>query len=502
MKEFLRLLFPLKRKLMLERFCKWFLIWESITGSMGILLLLISKFYRIDHVLFWCGVLLLCGLLATLVTTFWIKKVTAQETAATADACGGAERMITTMELLQRGTNNDVEALAVADGFAKAKEQDFAKQYHIQLSKKWLRLCAVVFAALVCVGFVPIQREPEAKIFADAKLEKIEQVKEEVQEEMTKEEKQIFTKAVKSLEQALQQAKTQKQAEDAIQQAQQEMKQLEKQSVSKDLSALAETLKKQAGMEDLAKQMEQGNGKGIAERMQQIQNMSPEQKAALAQALAQTEISDEALQEALQQLQDALQNDENLQDALQQLQKAVTAQANTNAKLRYGLQKMNQSLAQNAVSANNNTMQNQAQTNAQGAQHNQGNQSTQGNQGQQGGNGGNGTQGANGTNGMQGNGAGAGGGNGRGRGHIEAEPIYTRNAANKADEDVQLQGIDTEQGQTTMTEHHTMGEEGEHVPYDTVYQQYRNDAMRSLEEQNIPYGMKTLVSDYFSTLEQ
>jgi len=40
------------------------------------------------------------------------------------------------------------------------------------------------------------------------------------------------------------------------------------------------------------------------------------------------------------------------------------------------------------------------------------------------------------------------------------------------------------------------------VPYDTVYQQYRNDAMCTLDEQNIPYGMKTLVSDYFSTLEQ
>lgn len=492
MKEFLRLLFPLKRKLMVERFCQWFLIWETIAGSMSCIVLLLSKFYRVDGVLWWCGGLLLCGLLVTLITVFFVKKVTAQETATTADACGGAERMITTMELLQRGTQNEVEALAVADGFAKAKEQNFAKQYRMVLPKKWLRLCGVVFVTLVCAGFVPIQREPEAKVFANAKLEKIEQVKEEAQKEMTKEEKQVFAKTVKSLEQELKQAKTQKQAENAIQQAQQEMKKLEKQSVFKDLQALAETLKNQAGMEELAKQMEKGDSKGISAAMQQmlqqLQNMSAEQKVALAQALSQTEISDAALQEILEQLQEALENGEDLQEVMNQLQQATTAQANANANLRYGLQKMNQVLAQNAL-AQSNSAQNQAQS--------------EGDQSGAGGEGNNGQQGAAGMNGANGNGgAGIGpGGNGRGTGHLEAEKVFTRNAANKADKDVQLQGTDTEQGQTTMTEHHTMGEKGESVPYDTVYQQYRNDAMRSLEEQNIPYGMKTLVSDYFSTLE-
>ncbi len=50
-----------------------------------------------------------------------------EETAETADALGGAERMITTMELLGKGTQNPVEEMAVADGFAKAKETDFAE---------------------------------------------------------------------------------------------------------------------------------------------------------------------------------------------------------------------------------------------------------------------------------------------------------------------------------------------------------------------------------------
>ena len=141
MKEFLRLLFPLKRKMMAERFCKWFLIWETIAGGMSVAVILLSKFYRIDGVFVLCSGLLLCGLIATIITAFFVKKVTAKETAITADACGGAERMITTMELLQRGTKNEVEDLAVADGFANAKIQNFAKQYHMLLHVLFLVLC-------------------------------------------------------------------------------------------------------------------------------------------------------------------------------------------------------------------------------------------------------------------------------------------------------------------------------------------------------------------------
>ncbi len=485
MKEFLRLLFPLKRKMMAERFCKWFLIWETVASGVSVAIILLSKFYRIDGVFVVCVSLLLCGFLAAIITAFFVKKVTAKETAITADACGGAERMITTMELLQRGTKNEVEDLAVADGFAKAKEQNFAKQYHMLLPKKWCRLCGMMFVLLVCAGFVPIQKEPEAEVFADAKLEKIEQVQQEMKDDMTKEEEQIFAKAVKSLEKELKQAKTQKQAEEAIQQAQQEMKALEKKSVSKDLQALAETLQKQSGMEEVAKEMEKGDSKGISAAMQNmmqaLQNMSAEQKAALAQALSQTEISDADMQEILEKLQEALQNGEDLQQILEQLEKVAVGQANQNANLRYGLQKMNQVLAQSALTQNT----------AQDA----GNQSGTENGNGQTGNG----------NGQTGNGTGNGNGqtgNGRGSGHIESEKIYTRFAAEKADQDVQIQGTDTQMGQTTMTQHHTMGERGESVPYDTVYQQYRNDAMRTLDEQNIPYGMKTLVSDYFSTLER
>lgn len=58
-----------------------------------------------------------------------------------------------------------------------------------------------------------------------------------------------------------------------------------------------------------------------------------------------------------------------------------------------------------------------------------------------------------------------------------------------------------ESGQTSMTEHRTMGEAGESLPYERVYQTYRNEAMKTLEEENVPYGMREMVAEYFSALE-
>ena len=103
----------------------------SYTHLLAVVVL--SKFWTEIPVLPLCGVFVLLGLLTALTAAFFLRKVTEKETAETADALGGAERMITTIELLGKGTQNPVEEMAVADGFAKAKETDFAKLYRMRL---------------------------------------------------------------------------------------------------------------------------------------------------------------------------------------------------------------------------------------------------------------------------------------------------------------------------------------------------------------------------------
>lgn len=488
MKEFLCLLAPLRHKLMAERFLKWFIYGETAAGILCLAVVVLSKFWTEIPVLPFCGGFVLLGLLIALTAAFFLRKVTEKETAETADALGGAERMITTMELLGKGTQNPVEEMAVADGFAKAKETDFAKLYRMRLPVKVLRVLALVVVLTIGAGFMPVRRDKDAEVYANAQLERIEQVKAEETPVLSKEEKKVFLEAAKALEKDLKTAKTKKAAEEAVREAQQNMKQLEKESVSKDLKELAETLKQEEDTAALSEALEQGDEASISQAMEQLLQkmaaMDKGQAASLAQQLAEAaeNISDEELQEALKALEEALENGADPSEASEALKNALLSQAQVNSALRSSLQKLNRNVGQQSLAKKVEGEGESTDGEGQGAE-------GEGTGGQTG-SGGGGTAGV-------GN-----GGQGRGFGHAEPEKIYTRSAAGKDGYDAQLKGTDSEEGQTTITEHRTMGQAGTSVPYDTVYGQYRNEAMETLENSSVPYGMRELVSDYFATLER
>lgn len=488
MKEFLRLLAPLRHKLMAERFLKWFIYGETAAGILCLAVVVLSKFWTEIPVLPFCGGFVLLGLLTALTAAFFLRKVTEKETAETADALGGAERMITTMELLGKGTQNPVEEMAVADGFTKAKETDFAKLYRMRLPVKVLRVLALVVVLTIGAGFMPVQRDKDAEAYANAQLERIEQVKAEETPEFSKEEKKFFLEAAKALEKDLKTAKTKKAAEEAVREAQQNMKQLEKESVSKDLKELAETLKQEENTAALSEALEQGDEASISQAMEQLLQkmaaMDKGQAASLAQQLAEAaeNISDEELQEALKALEEALENGADPAEAGEAVKNALLSQAQVNSALRSSLQKLNRNVGQQSL-----------------AKKVEGEGESTGGEGQ--GAEGEGTGGQTGSGGSGTAGVGN-GGQGRGFGHAEPEKIYTRSAAGKDGYDAQLKGTDSDEGQTTITEHRTMGQAGTSVPYDTVYGQYRNEAMETLENSSVPYGMRELVSDYFATLER
>ena len=488
MKEFLRLLAPLRHKLMAERFLKWFIYGETAAGILCLAVVVLSKFWTEIPSLPLCGVFVLLGLLIALGAAFFLRKVTEKETAETADALGGAERMITTMELLGKGAQNPVEEMAVADGFAKAREMDFAKLYRMRLPVKVMRVLALVVVLTIGAGFMPVRRDAEAEAYANAQLERIEQVKKEETPELSKEEKKVFLEAAKALEKDLKTAKTKKAAEEAVREAQQNMKQLEKESVSKNLKELAETLKQEESTAALSEALEQGDSSAISKAMEQLLQkmaaMDKGQAASLAQQLAEAveNISDAELQEALKALEEALENGADPSEAGEALKNALLSQAQMNSALRSSLQKLNCHVGQQSL-----------------AKKVESNGESPGGEGQGSEGEGAGGQTTNGGNGGTGTGT---GGQGRGFGHAEPEKIYTRSAAGKDGYDAQLKGTESEEGQTTITEHRTMGQAGTSVPYDTVYGQYRNEAMETLENSSVPYGMRELVSDYFATLER
>ena len=245
-------------------------------------------------------------------------------------------------------------------------------------------------------------------------------------------------------------------------------------------------MKQEESTAALSEALEQGDSSAISKAMEQLLQkmaaMDKGQAASLAQQLAEAveNISDAELQEALKALEEALENGADPSEAGEALKNALLSQAQMNSALRSSLQKLNCNVGQQSL-----------------AKKVESNGESPGGEGQ--GSEGEGTGGQT-TNG--GNGGTGTGGQGRGFGHAEPEKIYTRSAAGKDGYDAQLKGTDSEEGQTTITEHRTMGQAGTSVPYDTVYGQYRNEAMETLENSSVPYGMRELVSDYFATLER
>ena len=392
--------------------------------------------------------------------------------------------MITTLELLARDSRNEMEEMAVRDGMKMAKERDFAKEYRFRPPKKPLALLCLLLALTFGAAFLPSPKEEGIEAYTQAEIARIEKVSREIEKEETldSEERAEFRRQTQALTKELKKAATKKEVEQAVQKAQQEMKKLEKNSIPKDLREMAKGLEQNEKTKELADALNRADEEAIQAAMQalmeQLAGLSAEQQAELAEMLAQAagELSDEELREALEELAEALENGANLTAAGERLTAAAKAQAGKNASLRAALQKMNGQLA---AGQNQGNGQGQGQGNGQGQ--GQGNGQGQG----------------------QGNGQGAGqnSGQGRGFGHQETERVFTRNAEGKAGFDAKVEGQENESGQTSMTEHRTMGEAGESLPYERVYQTYRNEAMKTLEEENVPYGMREMVAEYFSALE-
>lgn len=485
MKDFQRLLLPLKRKMAAERFLKWFFRLETAASLLCLAVVLLSKWVRIDALWQICAALWAAAAVGAAVLAFWLRPVTIAHAAEEADALGGAQRMITTLELLEKQEHSVMEKMAVEDGMEKAKTTNFAKAHVFRLSRKTAAALGLSLVLTVAAGFVPIQREEQAKVYAQAQLERIEQIEKSLeQEEMTKAERAALEELTKSLRKELKLAKTEKTAKEAVQQAQQEMKKLEKESVAKDLRELAETMEQQESTRALAEALQNADSQQLQQALEQLQEQLSQMSAQeLEQMAAQmgeaaAKMSDQEMKEALEALQKALEEGLDPSEALEALQQAAAAQMASGAQLRAGLQRMNLALAQKGAILQTNQP-------VDGGQNGEGD--------------GGAGQGENGGNGGMGQGS---GGQGRGFGEGNTEEIYSRTAAGMEGQEMQLTGQDTEDGSTVISQHRTMGEAGESLPYDQVVVQYRQEAMASLENSQVPYGMRTLVSNYFSGLEK
>ena len=506
MKRLTKALEPLRRKMQMAAFLRRLLFCLQCACALGILTAVAAVFFVMEK---WhCfGVYCILAVLFACGFSVWKDRYHLQDAAKMADRMGEKERMVTALELSQKETQgplSEMEQLALADGLQAAQTRNFAKEWKLPFSQTDAKRFGVFAVAAVVSLLVLPAKESVLGEYAQTKIERMEETVEklEADETLTKADKQEVRSLAKTVEKDLRHAQTQKEAEKIVQEAQQELKQLEKDSISKDLKTVSEALSQTEAGKNLAQQAAEAKSAEMAAAMSELMKMLPTlsagEKSALANALSQAaqEVDEEALAEALQEMAEAIANGElDLEEAAQALSEALQSAAAQGNSFRQGLQSMNYALGQTAAGQSG-TGQSEGAGSAQGEGQGEGAGAGEGTgEGQ-------GTGTGQGAGSGTGTGQGASSGQGRGMGHTEPEKVFSREASGKGEYTAQVDGQQTQNGTTTVTQQHVEGQRGQSVPYDTVYGQYRDDAMRALEQNDVPYGMKELVSDYFSQLER
>ncbi len=493
MERFRKHLLKLKLKLSFELWYKIFLKCSIVAMILSILYLIFSKWtYLCDSTLFFTTLILLTVLVSLLFTFF--QRITWQKTAQTADKLGYEERFITALELLEQNKSySKIETMVIEDALQKAQE-DIAKKYLLTVPKKELKLIVLLFAIMFSTNVITTKQQREAEQYAAAQLRKIEQVKNEINkgQEFKEDALKAFQKEMDSITKNLKRAQTVEESKKMIEEAQQALKALEKESIPEDLKRTAEKLSQHEKTKELANALERGDTAAINAQMDtllsELENLPQEDLEQIAEVLENMgELNDQELKELLDNLSKQLSSG-NMAQAISNgkaLKGKLAALSTENTELAKSLENLNQELAQAASGKTEQSGQSGIQGDGMGQGQGEGEQSGSG----QGGMG-------------QGSGEGMNSGQGRGRGHQETEKIYTRKAENMAGYQTQVQGQVNEQGQSNITREQTFGERGQSVPYEQVYHSYRNNALRDIENTDVPYGMRELVSEYFSTLEQ
>ncbi len=507
---------PLKRKMILKQCFNYAAFGLLIGVLISGLILIASKFILIENMAFLIFIANVAAVgLGVLIAI--IKSPSYYEVAKASDSLGYKERFTTALELSK---NTDaVSKLVIEDALQKAKENDISKQYKIGFPKKTFYLiCAFAILAVV-VGFIP---SPVAKELTQQKLVKnkveeevvkIEKVQKKINEDITAKDAKELDAKVKELTKDLKKAKTEAEAIKQIQKAQSELKKLANNTVSKDLKKLGEKLTQNEKTKALGESLQKGDVEQIEKELKELndflENASEEELKELADFLkeAAKEIAEnmdlaENISEFSSQLASGSLGDK-ASKSFQTASNKISQIASQNSEFRDAIEQYNKAFSESSKSLQGKSSQSSQKGQTAPKGEGQGEESEGEGEGEGSGSGsgsGNGNGGGQGSNGNGGNASGS-PGSGRGTGHIANENIYSRKAQNYGDYETQVKGTQNEGGSLDEQEQKGIGSVGEVVSYDKVIGEYKDEALKSLEDYEIPGGMKSLVREYFSTLE-
>ena len=465
-----------------------------------------------------------------------------RQVALKVDSLGLQERTLTAIELI--GEQSTFAILEKQDALKHLKTINLKRALPIKPNRKYLVLCALLVAVLTVSAFIPNPMAERARELNQLKQDigklqkKITEIEKKIvkNEKLTEEQKKEAEVKLQELKKELKAAQSKKDIEKALQKSQKKLEYLsDKYTDSKEnLEKLMNTLAQNQATKQLADMIKNSSEQQLKENLKQFaeqlkkmdkeqlkllsKNLSelanqmkdnPELKQALselAQKLASGEMGD--VSDALDQLADSisdLMSDDSFRQALEDLSKQLGEMQQGDKQGQQGDQQGNQD---GQVTPGNSSKDGGGQqTGGQGS----GNQPGQGQgQGQSQGQG-------------QGQGGGAGSGTDMGQENPttiapgsgiqkkdgstkkmgEYEKIFTSKTLGGDGEQSNLTGNKNNSGSTDqVTTDKSQTVRGNSVPYNQVIGEYKQQALDSIDSSDIPTGMKDLIKDYFSSLEE
>lgn len=482
MKEFLKSLRPLKQKLLIERCINYFIIGITISLILCTITIVLSKFVFISNFKNKLFIYILLGLVFSIFMIIF-KRPDIYEVAKIGDTLGFKERFITAIEL--SNSNDTMYLLVLKDAIEQAKSANFNSLYKINISSKKYIALIVALIATVVSGFIPvieadkINKQASLKQTVNDKLEEIDELSKQIENNKLKEQ-------LKELSKELKEVSSEAEVIKAVQKAQYKLKEIENKTAPKSIKELGQQLAKN----ELTKQLGQNLQNLSANKLKndldnlknELQNMSADELKKLAddmQTLAQQLEQDNNLKSLINSFSEALAstNLEQINNSLDALGSELDKALNESEELKEAIDKINKILNDNKSSTNQNVDNTTSDSNSQAQ---------------------NGNSNSNKSNG----GDGGTPASGRGMGSIENKDGTINNSKNLETEKVYIKGELNESGKIEKIEQKGDGDVGQIIRYDRVYNEYKQEALKSLNDESIPDGMKNLVEDYFSSLEE
>lgn len=516
MKTFLKKLAPLRNKIHLRILISTVLTASGFGFAVNAVLVLLSKIIYIYGVNDKIVIIFISAVSLGLISGLFLRP-SALKCAKTADALGGKERFITALDIIENKKTGDMASSVVADAESYASTADFCKAYSIKPHKCIVIGTMIAFLAFLIVCFLPLP--PSEKLEEQQEIHEkyddaIEKMKKDAEEtNLTDKQKTKVNKELSQLKKELARAKTKTEAVDSLMKSQSQLKKISDESENATLKELSTRLSENESTQHLGEALKSGNIEDFNEQLQKInenlKNMSDEELKRLGKALKQAAGSnniDSETKELLDELADTLDSEltdeqlESLSNSMSEFSDRINQLAKENSDIREAVKKLNEDMSKLDESSKRGSSKKGSQNTDDKRKTGDGQSGQEGTGSETGGNG----QKGDGQGQQQGKGGEAGSngqsGNGIGKGSIANADIYTSEAKDYADYDAELDGNGGAKGKSNG-EKTVDGADGQIIPYTDVFSNYKNEAMDSIDKEDIPYGVKDIVRDYFSSLE-